>query len=220
MSERKLMNVSGSFAAGDDEADVAEILLAAAQQGWNKDPVFTPYFHNVGYILAASSPEAIQTTYDREIRHHRELFIDLNSPEDFRQTMPPGVLNGDFPGWKGWHQKSQVGWVHARKSMIAAAKEAARLGASFVCGNACGQVRELLYVNGDVIGIKTADGVEHSADRVIVAAGAQSVSILDFENQLRPTAWTLAHIKMSPSNPSAVGQKNPRVLGRDGPSAC
>lgn len=152
----------------------------------------------MGYILAASSPKAVQTVYDREIRHHGELFTELNTVEDFRQSMPLGVLNGDFPGWKGWHQRSQVGWVHARKAMVAAAREAARLQAKFVCGNARGLVKELLYSNGDVSGIKTADGIEHYADRVIVAAGAQATSILDFENQLRPTAWTIAHITMSP----------------------
>ncbi|KAH8702252.1 FAD dependent oxidoreductase [Talaromyces proteolyticus] len=185
--------------AGDDEAVVAEILLAAATQGWNKDPIFTPYFHNVGYILAASSPQAIQNVQDREIRHHAGNFFELSTPEGFRKSMPPGVLTGDFAGWKGWHQRSEVGWVHARKAMVAAAREAARLGATFVCGNARGQVKELIYANdGDVHGVKTADGLEHFADRVIIAAGAQAPSLVDFENQLRPTAWTVAHIRMSP----------------------
>ncbi|WAO91221.1 DAO domain-containing protein [Fusarium falciforme] len=188
----------GSFSDGDDQAIVAEILLAAARQGWKHDPVFTPFFHNVGYILAASSPEAIKTTYDREIRHHKELFTEVSSPEEFRNTMRPGVLTGNFPGWKGWHQKSDVGWVHARKAMTSAFNEASRLGVKLVSGNARGLVKGLLLENDDVVGIRTADGLEHRADRVILSAGAHAASIIDFENQLRPTAWTVAHIKMSP----------------------
>lgn len=178
---------------------MAKILLAAAQQGWNKDPIFTPYFHNVGYILAATSPKAVQTTIDREIKYHKDLFIELSTPEEFRNSMTPGVLTGTFPNWKGWYQKEGVGWVHARKAMVSAAREAARLGVTFVCGNSRGTVKELVYDAGrDICGVKTGDGIEHYSDRVIISAGAQATHLVDFENQLRPTAWTVAHIKMSP----------------------
>jgi sarcosine oxidase/L-pipecolate oxidase len=107
-------------------------------------------------------------------------------------------LTGQFPGWKGWYRKGGVGWVHARKAMVAAYREALRLGARFVTGNAAGRVESLIYQDGDVKGVRTADGIEHFSDRVVLAAGAYAPQVLDFENQLRPTAWTLAHIKMSP----------------------
>ncbi|KAI1628722.1 FAD dependent oxidoreductase [Exophiala viscosa] len=189
---------AGSFSGGEDEAVVAQILLAAAKQGWRNDPVFSPYFHDVGYILAASSTAAIKTTLEREINHHKDLFTELSTAEDFRATMPPGVLTGEFPQWKGWLRRSGVGWVHARKAMVAAYEEAGRLGVKFVFGNARGKVESLLYQTGDVRGVRTADGIDHSSNRVILAAGAYAPQIFDFENQLRPTAWTLAHIQMSP----------------------
>lgn len=166
-------------------------------EGWNNDPVFIPYYHNTGYIVAASTPEALHTLETREIRHHVGRFTPLNTAEDFRTTMPSGVLTGDFKDWRGFYMKSGAGWVHARKAMVSAFEEASRLGVKFIAGNPSGKVIKLLYSDSDVVGAKTADGLEHRADRTIVAAGASAAQLLDFENQLRATAWTLAHIPMT-----------------------
>jgi sarcosine oxidase/L-pipecolate oxidase len=93
--------------------------------------------------------------------------------------------------------KSGAGWVHARKALVSAFKEASRLGVRFITGSPQGQVTGMLYSKSDVVGVLTADGVEHRADRTILAAGASAAQLFDFENQLRATAWTLAHIPMS-----------------------
>jgi sarcosine oxidase/L-pipecolate oxidase len=111
--------------------------------------------------------------------------------------MPPGVLTGDFPGWKGWISRSGAGWIHARKAMISAYKEAQRLDVNFVTGSPQGNVQSLVYENGDVVGAQTEDGLTHCAQHTILAAGAGSDRLLDFKKQLRPTAWTLSHIQMS-----------------------
>lgn len=112
--------------------------------------------------------------------------------------MPAGILTADLPGWKGWISRSGVGWIHARKAMISAYKEAQRLGVKFVIGSSQGNVTALIYQDGDVVGARTADGLVHYADRVILSAGAGSDRLLDFKQQLRPTAWTLSHIRMTP----------------------
>lgn len=126
---------------------------------------------------------------------------------EFRQTMRPGVLTGEFEGWKGYWKKSGAGWVHARKAMVSACVEAERLGVVFVSGETEGKVVRLLYENGDgggdggikgdVVGAQTADGKEWHAERVVLTAGPYADALLDFKGQLRPTAWTLCHIKMN-----------------------
>lgn len=127
-------------------------------------------------------------------------WVRLSSKADFQATMPEGVLTGEFPGWQGWWMKKGSGWVHARKAMESAAREAERLGVHFITGEQQGKVEGLLYdEDGSVRGVKTADGVEHRAERTILCAGANADSILDMKQQLRPTAWTLAHIKMTPA---------------------
>lgn len=120
----------------------------------------------------------------------------ISSAEEFRKSMPDGVLTGDFPGWKGWiHKENGAGWVHAKKAIMAAASEAERLGVKFVVG----AVTELVMsANGkDVIGVKTDRNETYHAERTILAAGAYTPKMVDLKGQVRPNAWTLVHIKMS-----------------------
>lgn len=172
--------------------------FAALAKGFREDPVFRPHFHETGNIIAAFSPGGLKAIRGR----HREGFdvVELNTPEDFRKTMPPGILTGPLPGWKGFWRKNGAGWVHARNALVSAITEAKRLGVTFVGGQLEGKVVRLLYDSEgkDVIGVQTADGRQHLASRVILAAGANADQFLDFKKQLRPTAWTLAHIRMSP----------------------
>ena len=82
--------------------------------------------------------------------------------------------------------------------MESAAREATRLGVKFVTGEGVGRVNGLIYGISDIKGAKTADGESHLADRTIICAGANAAALFDLRDQLRPTAWTLAHIRMTP----------------------
>ena len=182
---------------------MSHALSSAALEGWKNDPVFKPYFHPTGYILAATSAEALQRLNEEELPEDKSGYIELKSAEDFRGTMPDGVLQGEFPGWKGWWKKSGAGWVHARKALVSAAREAERTGVKFVTGSPRGAVTSLLYSGpenkGRVLGVKTADDQSHTADLTILTSGAVAPQLIDLKFQLRPTAWTLSHIRMSPS---------------------
>lgn len=185
----------GSFTEGEE--DISQLLLENATKGWLEDPIFTPYYHPTGYVVAADSPAAIDQLEMRKQPDSRPGFTRLDTAEDFRKTMPAGVLTGDFPSWKGVFKSSGAGWVHARKALVSAANEAKRLGVKFITGSPQGKVTGLIYEGGDVAGAKTADGMEHRGVRTILAAGAGADALYDFQDQLRPTAWTLAHIKMT-----------------------
>ena len=189
----------GSF-AGDDEKErhVSTTLLEATVHGWMDDPVFKPHFHETGCVIAATTKEGRAHMNTRDGPSDETGWSPLETKEDFQATMPKGVLTGAFPGWQGWWKKDGAGWVHARKSMESAGKEAQRLGVGFILGEQCGKVDKLIYEANDVKGAVTADGKQHRADRVILAAGANANAIFDMKDQLRPTAWTLAHIKMTP----------------------
>ncbi|KAJ5885189.1 fructosyl amine:oxygen oxidoreductase [Penicillium taxi] len=169
----------------------------SALRGWKTDPVFQPYFHETGIIVSGHTPELIQHVKKAEIDPFKADFVALETAEDFRRTMPPGVLTGEFPGWKGWYSKEGAGWIHTQKAMVSAYTEAKILGVKFSTGPS-GHVVALAYEDGDVIGAKTIDGVIHKAEHTILAAGAGSDHLLDFKRQLRPTAWTLCHIRMTP----------------------
>ena len=55
------------------------------------------------------------------------------------------------------------------------------------------------------MGTRTADGVEHTVDRAILAAGANSDLLFDFERQLRPTVWTLDRLILIDRHPKYTG---------------
>lgn len=181
----------------DDETYVRETVSFEASKAWMEDAVFRPHYHDTGYVIAACQPRYLQELYEEERPTAERGFVEVNSAEEFRRTMPEGVLTGEFPQWKGWWKKDGCGWVHARKALVAAAEEAQRLGVRLVTGNPQGVVKALLVEHGDVRGAVTADGVEHRADRTILCAGANAPQLIDMKDQLRPTAWTLAHIKMT-----------------------
>ncbi|KAJ5820060.1 hypothetical protein N7474_005651 [Penicillium riverlandense] len=195
----KIMEHKELKAVNPDARSVAFATCSrAALNGWKTDPVFQPYFHETGFIVSGHTQALIAHIKTEEVDQCEGDFVSLETAEDFRKTMPPGVLTGDFPGWKGWLSRSGAGWIHARKAMLSAYIEASRLGVKFVTGSPAGNVEALVYRDGDVIGARTADGQVHHADRVILAAGAGSDRLLDFKKQLRPTAWTLSHIRMTP----------------------
>jgi sarcosine oxidase/L-pipecolate oxidase len=183
--------------SSDDETYVRTTVASEAGKAWTEDEVFTPFYHETGYVIAAVQPQHVRDLYDEEQATRENGFEELNSAEDFRRTMPEGVLTGEFPQWKGWFKKDGCGWVHARKALMAAVFEAQRLGVKLVTGSPHGAVQSLLVESGDVRGAVTADGEEHRADRTILCAGANAAQLLDMKDQLRPTAWTLAHIKMT-----------------------
>jgi sarcosine oxidase/L-pipecolate oxidase len=160
------------------------------------DPLYKPFYHDTGYIICAHTPDGLMQLTKREMLDQKAEFEWLDTAEKFRATMPKGVLTGDFPGWKGGFKKDGAGWVFARGALVATFEEAKRLGVKFTTGTQ-GEVSQLLEDSGDIIGVETADGMRHLANTTILAAGAQAPKLLDFKDQLRPTAWTLAHIKMS-----------------------
>ncbi|KAJ4344983.1 hypothetical protein N0V95_006020 [Ascochyta clinopodiicola] len=169
-----------------------------AMKAWKHDPLFAPFYHATGFIDAAVSEDAYQRCVEYAKSEHATL-VPLNTKEDFRKTMPDGVLQGDFPGWRGFWKQGGAGWVFASGAMKAMHAETIKLGVRFVTGDPEGKVEALLF-NQDqsaVSGARTADGTHHTAKHTILSAGANSELLLDFKNQLRPTAWTLAHIPLS-----------------------
>lgn len=163
-----------------------------ATAAWKTDPVFKDFYHATGIVFSTVGDECFEHVRGYTAGHEDE-YVELSSAEDFRGTMPEGVLKGDFPGWRGFARKDKAGWVFARGAMLSAYEEALKLGVKFVTGDSEGRVEELLYKDGKVVGARTKDGKTHEAEWTVLAAGASADLIFDFEGQLRPTAWVNAN---------------------------
>ncbi|KAJ2981321.1 hypothetical protein NUW58_g6718 [Xylaria curta] len=197
----------------EDDTDVAYAwnrLHDLCTTAWLNDPIYKPHYHRTGYVMAASSDAAYKTLLE-DISGHEHEYQKVESTEQFRSTMPKGVLTGDFVGWRGFAKSGGAGWVFARGAIIAAKREAEILGVRFITGQQ-GLVSELLFSDeakrgeqkgalkqGSLQGVKSINGTVYHAHTTILANGANADGLLDLKYQLRPTAWTLAHIKMTPS---------------------
>ena len=205
----KILELTSSAPRGSAERYVSDKLADDAIRGWKEDPVFHGLYHETGAVTAATSEEGLEALNEGDGYAEADGWMPLNTREDFQKTMPEGVLTGEFPGWQGWWKKDGCGWVQARKALERVIDEAKRLGVVFITGEG-GQVLSLIYEDSDVRGAVVAQGPAHRADRVILCAGANAARIFDMQDQLRPTAWTLAHLKMTPEE--AALYKNLPVL--------
>lgn len=192
----KILELSSSAPRGSAERVVSDKLAEDAIRGWKEDHVYQGLYHETGAVTAATSDKGREALNEGNGYSEADGWMPLKTKEDFRRTMPQGILTGDFPGWQGWWKKDGCGWVQARKALEATTAEAKRLGVAFITGLR-GQVLTLIYEDGDVKGAVVVEGPAFRADRTILCAGANAPRIFDMQDQLRPTAWTLAHIKMS-----------------------
>jgi sarcosine oxidase/L-pipecolate oxidase len=165
---------------------------------WLTDSTYKPHYHSTGFIYAAVGDDAYAKVLS-SVEDHPDVYSPLTNVREFKDTMPEGVLTGDFPGWRGFWRQKGAGWVAARRTMQDIHARCSEMGVEFICGSKKGYAQTFLF-NGsktDIIGAQTADGSSHTANITILAAGANSDAILNFEKQLRPTAWTLAHIPLT-----------------------
>lgn len=169
---------------------------------WRSDPVYKEAFHETGIIYGGVSAEAIE-----EIEERKELLKDRGHPfqvletaEQFAGLIKP--IDNDFhdadgirfKNWKGYYQKDTCGWAFARLALERAFAECVRLGVHFIQGEA----KSLEFENDLCIGVNVDDKLV-KADQVVICAGAKSVDLLDFENQLLAKCWTVGHIRLDDS---------------------
>lgn len=168
---------------------------------WRAHPLLSPTFHETGRLSIASSPD----NYPELRAYHAELlsapFADrvrwLETPEEIRAFAPH--VTGALPDAKAVFNP-EGGWVFAREAMRRVGDAARELGVRFVFGPS-GTASRLLYDDDDddgarVVGVECADGTVHRAERVVLATGAWSDTLVDMEGQLVAKCWTLAHVRI------------------------
>lgn len=70
--------------------------------------------------------------------------------------------------------------------------------ASFVNSRAGAFKEPILDKRGTCVGVETADGSRYFADKVVLAAGAWTPTLVDLEDQCCSKAWVYGHIQLTP----------------------
>ncbi|KAL2867716.1 NAD(P)/FAD-dependent oxidoreductase [Aspergillus lucknowensis] len=182
---------------------------------WRNDPLFRPFFHNVGMIDCSSSEEGIASLR----RKHKALISAgvglektnfwLESEEEILAKLPQ-FTREQVKGWKGLFC-GDGGWLAAAKAINAVGVFLKSQGVNFGFGGAGTFKRPLFAADGTTcVGVETSDGTQYYADKVVLAAGAWSSTLVDLEDQCVSKAWVFAHIQLTPSE--AAGYKNMPVV--------
>lgn len=161
---------------------------------WKTDEVFKNQFHEVGIIYSSitkHSMDELQELNQRRIDSGRTTLTPVESKEEFNKIIPE--LTGDLTNWRGLYQRNECGWAHAKNSLISAAKEFTKLGGRIVAD----EVNGLIIKDGVIKGCTTKVGSSYLSDKLIISAGASSINILNFHNQMLAKCWTFAHIKLT-----------------------
>lgn len=181
----------------------AELALEAIA-AWKTQPLFAPYYHETGYLLAnsAAAPEKAKKTLLKSlssIQQHpafRGKISPIETREDIAKVAP--VFDGPMQ-WKGYFNRF-AGYAHSADAMTAVYSACCALGVKFQAGDA---VKSLVYDDPTksrrCTGAVTASGKTYTAALTVLTLGAALATVLpEIGRQVAANAWSVAHIQLTP----------------------
>ncbi|KAF6819170.1 sarcosine oxidase [Colletotrichum sojae] len=185
------------------EDDFYTKLVLEALEGW-KTPLFGPYYHQTGYIVATSGKaprKAVETAHRSlaSVQSKPEFANEINilrSKEDFRKFV--WQFSGPLSGFEGYHNRL-AGYGHSGNALKAVYEHCAARGVRFLLGDQAGKVTELVYdASGRCTGVRTANGLEHSATKTVCALGAHGASLIpELADFTVARCWSVAHVQLT-----------------------
>ncbi|KAH7157715.1 FAD dependent oxidoreductase [Dactylonectria estremocensis] len=154
-------------------------MLAKAMPLWRKDELYKTYYHEVGMLRVDS------TSFGEDsIASYREMGVANNSEllhvDEVRRRWNGAFATADFKGVDKVLFNPSVGFARADKALEAVIQAAVDLGVEYVVGEmtsleigAKGEPTE-----GDCLGVHMRDGTTLRADKILLAAGARTASLL------------------------------------------
>lgn len=181
-------------------------LALEAIKEW-KTPLFAPYYHETGYIVACSgrAPEKAKKSLSTALKSvsKHPLFAPgiqpLEGGDAFRKYA--WQLDGPMNGFNGYFNRL-AGYGHSGNALKGVAEYLASCGVRLVMGEQRGRVVELLFEgNGKsrrCVGVRTAAGKRHQAAKVICALGASSAALIpDLGKFAVARCWSVAHVQLT-----------------------
>ena len=171
--------------------------------------MFGPYYHQTGYIVAATRKAPQKAV------HHLEKALDsvsshprfasgirsLNTRSEFQDCA--WQFSGPLNGFKGYFNRL-AGYAHSGDALRGVWLHCAARGVRFITGGEKGKVMELIYddavdsADRRCIGIRTADGKFHASKTTICALGPYAASLIpDLGRFVVARSWSVAHVQLT-----------------------
>lgn len=177
-------------------------LALKAIQGW-QTPLFGPYYHHTGYVVAATGRAP-----QKAVEHLEKALSSIQADP----TLAPGIrrldgakdfkdytwqYSGPLTGFKGYFNRS-AGYAHSSDALKGIWEHCASRGVRFVLGEKVGKVSRIIYSGSRATGLVTADEKLHPAELVIVALGAHAASLVPSIGKFTTArCWSVAHVQLS-----------------------
>ncbi|KAH8887980.1 FAD dependent oxidoreductase [Thozetella sp. PMI_491] len=178
---------------------------------WQKDPLYSPHYHQTGFLNVTSKHAPEQTKqvvqrYIRSIDNHvsfKGKVTPVSGENDIHKLVP--AFSGPVENWSGYFNRL-AGYVHSSNAMQSVYEDCVRLGVKFYCGRDNGEVKALIYASEPrmvdrmrCIGAQTIDGQIYLADKIVVAAGASVTNLLpSMGSMVAAKCWGVVHIQLTP----------------------
>lgn len=173
-------------------------LALKAMEEW-KAPLFSPYFHQTGFLVGTSpkAPEKSKRSLAKSLTSvsshpaFQGKIQPFNSREDIRTIAP--VFDGPM-NWVGYLNHF-AGYAHAADALKAVYAGCCALDVKVHLGDGA---KSLLFDVDTCVGARTTSGKEYRADRVVLALGASLHALLpQVGKQITSIAFGVAHIRLT-----------------------
>jgi len=183
-----------------------DLALAAIEQWhvWNRDAQaagFPQLYHPDGVVFFCKG-SIDDGGYERDcieqMRARGRPVRRLGPGQPSPLLAVPAWASGDLTAYRDGYLQPNAGWANARAAVEYLAHVARQLGVAFRTGEAGTFVRYLPGADGaSVAGLATADGAEHRADVVLVAAGPWSPSLVpELAGKIQVLGQPLVYVKV------------------------
>ncbi|GAB7348106.1 hypothetical protein MBLNU459_g6128t1 [Dothideomycetes sp. NU459] len=202
-------------------------LAYEAIDAWQTWPELRPFYHRTGWVMLDEAGSDLAERIRRVFRdrgHDPTSDVPLSELGD--RDLWSGVLAGtETRGIRGAYWNPEAGWCDAAHATAAVMEAAVAAGVRYECGD----VEALLLGEERVRGVKTTDGRVRTADKVVLATGAWTSSLLTatedelgmpdgdrVEKQAMAAGVCVAHYKMSAEEMHRLAQMPVVVYGEHG----
>ncbi|KAI9871194.1 MAG: hypothetical protein M1830_004434 [Pleopsidium flavum] len=160
-------------------------LAIKAQQSWRNDPIYKPYYHQTGMVILDDTGlgRRIIENFKQLGEHHEAEIFD---PEELKRRFGGIYQDTDLRAVEEVYWNPLSGWAEATSALKRLIEVAVESGVKYVAA----LVTRLMFDESRVcVGVRTADGTEIHASKVILCTGAGTAKLIADSAPRQPDLW-------------------------------
>ena len=196
-----------------------------ALNSWATWSQLRPFYHRTGWIMLDGEDSDLSERI-RKVFNDRGHDPTEDVPLDKLDKRWKGIMKGSrVTGFRDAYWNPEAGWCDAAAATASLMKDTLRYGIKYVVGD----VAELCLEGEQVKGVRMISGELLSADKIVLATGAWTSSILSLvedkldipsvnrvENQVQAAGVAVAHYRMSAAEMDQLSEMPVVVYGEHG----